>query len=640
MVIQAFRDNIPKWLTGIILVLIIGPFALWGINSYFTASADTAVASVNGTDITPQDFTEAYQQQYQRMEQMFGAAFKPEMIDEKQLREEVLQRLINQSLVDQQLVKRHYGVGNAQLIAAVQKIPAFQVDGKFSTQVYGSTLQSVGLTPAAFEQQERQSLAAQQLQSGIQDSAFITEPELKRAVAIRDEQRQLTYLVIASKHYLDRAKVTDADITAYYKAHADQFMTPEKVALSYVELDQAQLAKDMKPTEADLQAAYQQQIAGFQQQETRQAQHILIAVSGNDSKADAAAKAKAEDIVKQLKAGADFGKLAAKYSDDPGSAKNGGDLGWVSHGMMVKPFEDALFGIKKVGDIAGPIRSKYGYHIIKLDGIRAGKTKPFSEVRAQLAAGYAQKKAEDEYYALGDQLANLAYEHPDSLDAVSKQLNLSINTVTDVSRDTGTGIAANPAVRKAAFSEGVLSQGLNSEPVQLGTNHVVVIRVKGHTPSEQKPLSEVRSEIVRLLQQQQAETQAAQIASDIKVALKTGHAPDSVAHKYAAKLVAAKYVERHDNSVPASVLTAAFAAAHPAARHPVIESVALDGGDQAVFILSDVKPGDLTSMDKQHAQMSSRDLMRMNAQAEFAAYVANLRQHAKIKINRDNMQQQ
>jgi peptidyl-prolyl cis-trans isomerase D len=478
------------------------------------------------------------------------------------------------------------------------------------------------------------------LQSGIQNSAFITEPELKRAVAIRDEQRQLAYLTIPAKNYIARAKVTDKEIAAYYKAHADQFMTAEKVSLDYVELDQAQLAKDIKPTEADLQAAYQQQIANFQQQETREAQHILIAVSGNDPKADAAAKAKAEDILKQLKAGADFGKLAAKYSDDPGSAKNGGDLGWVSKGEMVKPFEDALFGIKKVGDIVGPIRSKYGYHIIKLEGIRAGKTKPFSEVRAQLAAGYAQKKAEDEYYALGDQLANLAYEHPDSLDTVSKQLNLPINTVSDVTHDTGTGIAANPAVRKAAFSEGVLNQGLNSEPIQLGPNHVVVIRVKGHTPSEQKPLSEVRPEIAKLLQQQEAEKQASQVAADVMAALKAGQEPAKVARKYSAKLVPAKYVERHDNSVPAALLTAAFAAVHPDAKRPVIESVALADGDQAVFILSDVKPGDLASMDKQHSQMSTRDLMRANGQAEFAAYLANLHQHAKIKINRDNMQQQ
>ncbi|HEX5339743.1 MAG TPA: SurA N-terminal domain-containing protein [Gammaproteobacteria bacterium] len=640
MVIQAFRDNVPKWLTGIILALIIGPFALWGINSYFTASGDTAVATVNGTEITPQDFQQAYQNQYQRMEQMFGSAFKPEMIDEKQLREEVLQRLINQSLLDHQVVKRHYGVGNAQLIEAVRQIPAFQVDGKFSAQVYSVTLQSIGLTPTTFEQQERQSLAVGQLQTGIQNSAFITAPELKRAVAVRDEQRQFAYLTIPVQHYLKQAKIRDADIAAYYKAHSDEFMTPEQVTLSYVELDQAQLAKNAKPTEADLQAAYQQQIASFQQQEARHAQHILIAVSSGDPKADAAAKAKAEDIIKQLKAGGDFAKLAAKYSDDPGSAKNGGDLGWISRGMMVKPFEDALFDIKKIGDTVGPIRSKYGYHIIKLDGIRAGETKPFSQVRAQLAAGYAQKKAEDEYYALGDQLANLAYEHPDSLDTVSKQLNLPVQTSADVTRETGTGIAANPAIRKAAFSTGVLSQGLNSQPIQLGTNHVAVIRVKGHIPSEQKPLSAVRNEIGELLKQQQAAKQAQQSATAIVAALKAGQSPAAVARKYGAKLTAARYVGRHDSKTPGPLLVAVFAAAHPAAKSPLIGTAALDAGDQAVFILSDVKPGTTDGMDKQQAQTAGRDLMRMNAQAEFAAYLANLRQHVKVEINRNNMQQQ
>lgn len=640
MVIQAFRDNIPKWLTGIILVMIIGPFALWGINSYFTASADTSVASVNGTEITPEIFNQAYQQQYQRMEQMFGASFKPDMIDEKQLREEVLQRLIDESLINQEIASRHYAIGNAQLVAAVQQIPAFQIDGKFSAQVYSSALQSIGLTPTTFEQQERQGLAAQQLQTGIQDSAFITAPELQQDVAIRDQQRQLAYLTLPAKNYLKLARVSDADVAAYYKAHANQFMTQEKVTLSYVELDQAQLANGIKPTEADLQAEYQQKIATFKQQETRKAQHILIAVSGKDPKADAAAKAKAEDILKQLKAGADFAKLAEKYSDDPGSAKNGGDLGWISRGMMVKPFEDALFDMKKIGEITGPVRTQYGYHIIKLDGIRAGETKPFSEVRAQLAANYAKKKAEDEYYALGDQLANLAYEHPDSLDTVSKQLNLPIQTVADVTHDSGTGIAANPAVRKAAFSTGVLDQGLNSEPVQLGPNHVVVIRVKGHTPSEQKPLADVKSAIVTLLQQQQAEQLAAKVAGEIVAALKAGQSPAAVAKKYAAKLAPPRYVGRHDASVPGPLLSAAFAANAPSGNKPVIEAVALDGGDQAAFILSDVKPGDLGSMSKQQAQMTRRDLMRMNSQAEFAAYVANLRQHAKVKINRENMQQQ
>jgi len=392
MVIQAFRDNIPKWLTGIILVLIIGPFALWGINSYFSASGDTSVAKVNGTEISPQDFQQAYQSRYQQLQQAFGSSFKPGLIDEKQLRQEVLRQLINETLLDQQVEKQHYSVSDADLVATIQQIPVFQVDGKFSPQVYQATLASNGMTAAGFEQRERQRLSVSQLQNSIQASAFGTPQQLEIDLAVQNEQRQIAYTTVSTKQYLDQAKVSDADIADYYKSHAEQFMTPEKVTLAYVELDEAQLAKGIQASDAQLQALYEQQIASFKQDETREAQHILIAVNGNDPKADATAKAKAEDILRQLKAGADFAKLAEKYSNDPGSAKNGGDLGWIGRGSMVKPFEDALFNIPKVGDIAGPVRTQYGYHIIKLDGIRSPSTKPFSQVRDQLLAEY-QKKA-------------------------------------------------------------------------------------------------------------------------------------------------------------------------------------------------------------------------------------------------------
>lgn len=640
MVIQAFRDNIPKWITGIILVLIIGPFALWGINSYFSASSDTSVATVNGDAITPQDFQQAYQGQYTRLEQLFGASFKPGMINEPQLKDQVLQHLISETLLNQQAAKRHYAVSDAALVAAVQQMPVFQVDGKFSAQVYQSTLINNGMTPAAFEQRERQSLAISQLQAAVQGSAFATPQEANAALTLKDQQREIAYLTVSAKQYLPQIKVSDADVESYYKAHASRFMTPEKLTLAYVELDEAQLAKSVQASDADLQAMYQQQIASFKQEETRHAAHILIAVNGSDPKADAAAKAKAEDILKQLNAGGDFAKLAEKYSDDPGSARNGGDLGWVGRGMMVKPFEDALFGIAKVGEIVGPVRSQYGYHLIKLLGVRQPSTKPFAEVRSQLLAEYQKKKADDEYYGLGDQLANLAYEHPDSLADVSKQLNLPVLTVADVTRDSGTGIAANPAVRTAAFGDNVLNQGNNSDPIQIGPNHVVVIRVQGHVPSVEKPLSSVREDIVASLKQQQASKLAQDAAGKIAAALRGGANGEQAARSYSAKFNAGKYVARADTGMPAAVVSAAFVSPKPQGGVPVIGTVALEGGDQAVFMLTGVKPGDPGVLSKDQRQAELGELTRLNGEAEFAAYLANLRAQAKIKINRNNIQQQ
>jgi len=639
MVIQAFRDNIPKWLTGIILVLIIGPFALWGINSYFSASGDTSVAKVNGTEISPQDFQQAYQQRYEQLEQAFGPAFKPGLIDEKQLRHEVLQQLINETLLDQQVAKQRYNISDQDLVSAVQQIPAFQVNGKFSAQVYQSTLAGSGLTPAAFEKRERQDLTLNQLQNAIQASAFGTPQQLETDQAVQGEQRRIAYAVISTKMYLDQARVSDADIAAYYKAHADQFMTPEKVTLAYVELDEAQLAKGIQTDDAQLQAMYQQQLASFKQAETREARHILITVDGKGPKADAAAKAKAEEILKKIRAGADFAKLAEKYSEDPGSAKNGGELGWIDRGSMVKPFEDALFSIPKVGDVVGPIRTQYGYHIIKLQGIRAPTTKPFDQVRGQLLAEYQKKKANDEYFALGDQLANLAYEHPDSLQTVSKRLNLPIETVSDVTRDAGTGIAANPAVRNKAFSDEVLAQGNNSNPIQIGPDHVVVIRVQGHTPSTQKPLSEVHAQVVALVKQQQAADKAIQIAVALQAAIKSGQAPAQAAKKYGVDFTTPQFVGRTDPKVPAAVLSAAFTAPKPVNGDSESQAVALADGNQAVFVLSGVQAGDISGLTKDQAIAKMRDLARLTANAEFAAYLANLRLHAKIKINQENIRE-
>ncbi|HKT31755.1 MAG TPA: SurA N-terminal domain-containing protein [Gammaproteobacteria bacterium] len=639
MVIQAFRDNIPKWLTGIILVLIIGPFALWGINSYFSASTDTSVAKVNGTEISPQDFQQAYQGRYEQLQQQLGAAFKPGMIDEKQLRQEVLRQLVNSTLLNQQVTRQHYTISNADLVAAVQQIPAFQVDGKFSTQAYQATLTANGLTPSAFEERERQDLAVTQLQNAVMLSAFATPQQLEINQQVQGEEREIGYITIAAAPYLKTAAVSEQQITAYYQAHAGQFMTPEKLTLAYVELDEAQLAKGVTATDDQLQALYQQQLASFGQAAAREAQHILITAGGKSAKTDAAAEAKAEDILKQLKAGADFATLARQYSDDAGSAANGGNLGWITRGSTDKSFEDALFGIPKVGDLAGPVKLAGGYDIIKLDGIRAPSTKPFAEVRNQLLAQYQQKKADDEYFALGDQLANLAYEHPDSLQAVSKQLNLPIQTVSDVTRDSGSGIAANSAVRQQAFSDEVLTQGNNSDPIKIGPNHVVVIRVQGHVPSTQESLASVRDRIVATLRRQQATLQAQTIAAKVQAALDSGQSAAQVAARYQLKFTADKFVSRSDTGVPAPVLSAAFAAPPPGSKAPQTGVVALAGGDQAVYVVTAMKAGGISGWDKAQRIAALQQLTRANAQSEFFAYLETLRQHAKVKINSANIQE-
>jgi peptidyl-prolyl cis-trans isomerase D len=640
MLIQAFRDNVPKWITGIILALLVIPFALWGINSYFTASSDNSVATVNGDPITPRDYERAYQNEYQRMQQLYGAAFKPELIDEKKLHQQTLNMLVNATLLNQQIAKDHYTVGDSQLLESIQKMPAFQADGKFSPQAYRNVLTSVGMNPEQFEHDQRQQIVLDRFEGSVQNSAVATPAEFTAQLALQDQQRQIAYLAISSKHFLADAKASDADILAYYKAHPTEFMTPEKVSLSYVELDEAQLAKAVQPTDADLQALYQQQLDKYKQDETRTARHILIAVNGNDPKADAAAKAKAEDILKQIKAGGDFAKLATQYSDDKGSGKQGGELGDVPRGEMVKPFQDALFGMTKPDETVGPIRTQFGYHIIQLEKINAGQVKSFAEVKPQLIADYQKKTADDKYFALGDQLANLAYEHPQSLDEVSKQLNLPIQTVDDVTRDDGTMVGANPDVRKAAFSDSLLTQGNNSEPVQLGPNHAVVLRVKGHTPSEAIPLATVKDKIAALVKQQQATDATAKLAASLLDGLKKGGDPAALAKNApGVTLVSPGFVGRSQKDVPPQILATAFSTAAPVAGARSYANVALDGGDQGVLILSAIKPGDTSAVTEQARLGGMNGISRQDGAQEFAAYLVYLRDQGKVMINTKNLDQ-
>jgi len=640
MLIQAFRDNVPKWITGVILALLVVPFALWGINSYFTASSDNSVATVNGDSITPGDYQRAYQNQYQRLQQMYGAAFKPELIDEKQLHQQTLDMLVNVTLLNQQIAKDHYTVGDAQLVESIQKMPEFQADGKFSPQAYHNVLASVGLNPEQFEHDQRQQIVVDRFRGSVMNSAVATPAEFATQQALQGQQRQIAYLAVSSKRFLADAKASDADIQAYYKAHQAEFMTPEKVSLSYVELDEAQLAKTVQPTDADLQALYQQQLDKYKQDETRAARHILITVSGNDPKVDAAAKAKAEDILKQINAGGDFAKLAKQYSDDKGSGNQGGELGDVSRGEMVKPFEQALFGMTKPGEIVGPIRTQFGYHIIQLEKINAAQVKSFAEVKPQLIADYQKKAADDKYFALGDQLANLAYEHPQSLDDVSKQLNLPIQTVDDVTRDAGTLVAANPDVRKAAFSDSLLTQGNNSEPVQLGPNHAVVLRVKGHTPSEAIPLDAVKDKIAALVKQKQAADATNKLAASLLDSLKKGGDPAALAKANpGVTLVSPGFVGRTQKDVPPQILATAFSTPAPVAGSRSYADVTLDNGDQAVLVLSAVKAGDTAGTTDQARLAAMNGISRQDGAQEFAAYMLYLRDQGKVVVNTKNLDQ-
>ncbi|HET7587301.1 MAG TPA: SurA N-terminal domain-containing protein [Gammaproteobacteria bacterium] len=632
--LDALREGTRGWIAWVIILILVVPFALWGIGNYAGFVTPSYVAEVNGAEITQVDLNKAYRNRIEQLRQLFGSDYVPD--DAATLKQQVLDALIDNNLLTQQAVDAGYRVGNQDLVAQIHAMPAFSVGGKFNLDVYRVRLRQAGYTPEGFEDAIRQDLAVRQLRAGIAGSAIATGSEFDHFVALADEQRKIAYVTVKADNYLSKAQPTEAEIEAFYQSHKQSFMTPEKVSIAYIELDAQDIAKQVSVNEQALRSLYQDKKDTFVKQEQRQAAHILIAPKGDGPDALQKAKATAESVLKKIQNGGDFGALAKKYSDDAGSAAKGGELGWVQRGELVEPFEKALFSANKAGAIVGPVKTQYGYHIIKLEGIRQPQQQSFEEVRDQLAADYRQQKAEDKFYKLGSQLSNLAFDHSDSLEPIHKALNLPIEQVKGVTRDSGEGIAANSAVRDAAFSNEVYKNGKN-HLVKLGDTHVVVLRDVGHQPAELKPLAAVKPEIVKTLKRQAAAKQAEQVASRIAAQVKSGASLEAAATAEQLEVQAPEFVERNARDVPQPILKAAFLADAPADSKADVGTVALKDGDQAVYVLAGVKPGDAAGVTDQQKTMLMRRLVGSHAQADLAAYVADLRRQADVDIQKDNI---
>lgn len=622
--LQTIRDHTAGWIAGVIILLLVVPFAFWGIGDYFGLVVKNNAAEVNGQEISLPDFQQAYQGRYNQLRQLLGDKFSPELIDEPRLRQEVLDRLIDRALVMQHLTELGYQVSDSAVLAKIHEMPAFQQDGKFSAENYKMQLAMSGYTPALFEAGLREDLKLAQLQQAVLATAFATTPELERVVSLWDEERQLAYVTVPVTKFLDDVTVDEAAITAYYDAHQNAYMTEESVTVRYLELDVSTLADDVAVDEQALKAFYEERKAAAQQQEERHAAHILLTGPG--------AEAQAADLLVQIKNGADFAELAKQYSQDPGSKDKGGDLGWITTGMLVGPFEDKLFAMQD-GEVAGPVTTDFGVHIIKLLGIRTPEFPDFETMHDQLVVDFRRQQVDERYYKLAEQLTELTYANPQTLDVAAEALGLPVQEITNVTRDGGNKIAANPAVRDAAFSSDVLQDGMNSDPVELGEHHVVVLRVADHQSAQPRPLAQVRDSIVTHLQRVAAGEQAAAAARALVDAVHGGETLEAAARAQNYAFVASAYINRNGGDVPPALAQAAFAAPAPAADQAQVDIATLDTGDVAVFQVTDVRTGRLDALTAEERTARERGLERRHGGSALQAYVQELRRNADITIN-------
>jgi peptidyl-prolyl cis-trans isomerase D len=470
-------------------------------------------------------------------------------------------------------------------------------------------------------------MLTQQLAQAVGSSTFITDYEAAEAQRLMNQQREFSYFVVPAADYLTDTPVSDDQVNAYYAEHMAEFVVPERVKLSYLHLDAKTAGGTIEVTDELLRGYYDANQDLYGVPEQRKASHILIQVSQDaDEAAVVEAKAKIDALQERLAKGEDFAELAKVNSQDPGSAANGGDLGYFGRGVMDPAFEAATFALEP-GKISEPVRSNFGFHLIKLADIKAGHIKPFEEVKPEVELAYRKAEGERLYFEMAERLADLSYEDPTSLEPAADALGLTIQHSDWVTREQGEGALASPKALAAAFSEDVLVERNNSELIELDTESSMVLRVEEHEEPSSQPLEEVRERIVENLRRQNAEAQALAEAEKRMQEIQAGTSLQQAAGNFA--VLGPLSVGRTDRSVPSGLLSALFSAAKPAQGEATVDSVRLANGDMAVYALDEVKEGVAgEGAESMVRQRLSRDLER----SLYDDLVADLKLHADVEI--------
>lgn len=629
--LQEIRDRAQGWFAWAIVILISLPFALWGIHEYFGGGAEPIIAKVNGEKITQRELDQRSQQFQRELQQRLGTALTPELIDEERLRKEVLERMVQSLLILQEAANLGLYASDDQVRGTIMSIPAFHSNGNFDHSLYERAIHYQGVAgPAQFEQQIRRSLVAGQLEQAITSTAIVSDYELSEILRLREQRREVSLLVIPAQRFMNQTQATEDELKTYYEGHKEAFYTAERIKLDYVVLDAETLGEKLNPSDQELQAYLEQHEEEFAEPEQRKASHILIAVPENAEAAQVdQARAKIETAVTRIKSGEAFSAVARTLSEDPGSATDGGDLGYFRRGMMDPAFEEAAFNAE-VGKLSEPVRSRFGFHLILVTEIKPGGKASLATAREQILASYRRREGEQLLYDQAEKAADLAYEHPDSLESLSNTLGLKIQTSDWIGRRGGEGLLSAPKVLAAAFGDDVLIDGHNSEVIELGPERMMVLRVREHEEARLQPLEEVKESVTKRLQEERARAQAEQKGQELMAKLKEGIRLDHLQQETGFSLQTPGAIKRDYAQLSPSLVAYIFKLPKPQANQPVYGGQALENGGYALVSLISVQEGQLASPEDGTKSKEKSGLRRQLGQGYYNHLTALLRSKANV----------
>jgi peptidyl-prolyl cis-trans isomerase D len=610
-----------KRILQIVLGLTIVPFAFFGLESY-TRSMGGAndVARVDGTPISQREYAEELRQQQDRLRQVLGADADPAALDTPEMRLAILESLISQRLILAEIANGHLAISKDDVVAGILSAPEFQEGGKFSSERYTAYLRSRGLSDEGNVALLRVEIPAARLAGAINATAFQPRAVAARLIAAQDEKREVAEAFIAAEPFLARVKPDEAKSRAYYDANLAEFKVPERVRAEYLVLSAEDLAKNETATDAELKAAYDARASQLGSAEQRRASHILVKT-----------KEQAEKILAEVrKEPQRFAELAKKYSQDTGSAGNGGDLGMnAKGGLASKRLEEAIFKLK-AGEIGDVVQSEFGYHVVRLTAIQPGKVPTFEEMKNDLAAEIAKQKGAKKFAEIADAFNNLVYEQSDSLKPAAERYKLKIATSGWFSRQPSPelGVLANPKLMAALFSPDAIQQHRNTDAIEVSPGVLVSARVAEHQPEAQRPFEEVKADVASRLARREAAALAQKEGMEKLALLAKGG--DAGLQWGAAKTVSRRDAQGLAPAALRRIMTA------DAAKLPAYAGIERGDRGYALYRISKVTPGEFKA-----GPQSAPELAQLDGEAgseQLQAYIASLRARAKIDINQANLE--
>jgi peptidyl-prolyl cis-trans isomerase D len=622
---EAIRNN--KRVVQIVLLLMILPFAFFGVESYVNGDAQSQdLAVVGDAKIANAEFEAALRDQQDRLRETMGDQFDPKVMERPEVRNQTLDGLISQRILLQEAQRSHLSVPDARMSQILAAIPGFQIDGKFSEARFDQVAQTQGFTRDGLLARIRQDLVIRQLYAGVAGSSFVPVSLAKRWAQMQQEEREVSEAVITPFEFIEQITITPEQIRKFYDDNQKQFEVPEQVKVEYLTLSEAALASSITIEEDDIRKAFESDQSRYMQGEERRASHILLTIESSASADEKqAVRVKAEALLKTLRADPSrFAELAKQNSQDPGSKDAGGELGFFGRGTMVKPFEDAVFGLKQ-GELSGVVETDFGVHIIKLEEVRGGQGKTLDQARAEITDELKKQAARRRFAELAEVFSNTVYEQSDSLAPAAEKLALQVKTSPLIPK--GFLMPApfdNEKLRDAIFSEDAVRNRRNTQAIETGTNTLVSARVIEQLPASVKPFDAVKEEIEKNLGRVEGEKMARERGEASLAKLKAGEAAPL-------NWSPPQDISRAQAQGPAAEMVRAIFNA-PANALPAYLGFPMGNGGYAVFRISAVKQPK-EAMDPARVDAIKAQLDQIVSQDDFAAYVTALRKRFPVTIN-------